>query len=595
MNLIFARGLATLRALLPVVGWGAVLVAPAAGRVSDAFREPVSVYNNWAAYDELSDQVILTEELALRQLREIVRLRAQGVRFDYYVMDAYWFAPDGGYREWRKPNWPAGPERWLAACRENGLRPGLWLSTNNLSHLEPFPAWEDSLTKERNAMCLFAGGYLAHLLETMQLWYDRGVRLYKFDFANFTAATPEFAGLPRDEIIRRNETAWRTALAAFRARHPDVILQAYNGYGGDRQATWMPFVQNIDLRWLEVFDSLYAGDPRPADVPTMNFHRAVDVYSDHMVRRYAANGVPLERIDSCTPMIGDVATVYWRGKTAWKGMVLLNLAHGTWMNVFYGNLALLSDEDGRWLARAQRIFFPLQAQGRCHLFGGVPGQREPYGFAQLDGSGAIYTVVNPAQAVATLPLAAVTRSQPRPVRGRVLFRDAGFVPRLTDDAVTLGPEQMAVIGFGRYADPAYDLGLQTDVVIPAGIAPLALRDVTAEPNATVARIQAPARGGLRLVLQQLAADTGAPFRSRGGRKPPRLSLEQILRLEVRRDDHSLPVTVNHDRCVWSGLSWAVGEVPAAALRPGETLTVRGSSTESGAVRIRLEAYEVPSN
>lgn len=578
------------RRLALLLGLG--LLPLAAARVSDAFREPLSVYNNWAAYDELSDKVELTEALALRQLREILRLRAQGVRIDYYVMDAYWFARDGGYRTWRKPNWPDGPDRWLAACREHGLKPGLWLSTNTLSHLDPFPAWENSLTSQRDTMCLFAGGYLAHLMETLQLWYDRGVRLYKIDFANFSAATPEFAALPREEIVRRNETAWREALAAFRARNPDVILQAYNGYGGDRQATWMPFRQNIDLRWLEVFDSLYAGDPRPADVPTMNFPRSVDIYSDHMMRRYAANGVPPERIDTCTPMIGNVATVYWRGKTGWKGMVLLNLAHGTWMNVFYGDLQLLTDDDARWLARAQRLFFPLLTQGRCYLFGGVPGQREPYGFAAVGETGALYTVVNPAQAVATLPLPAVARTQPRPAHGRILFRDAGFPPALTGDAITLGPEQMAVVGFGRYATAEHELGVQNDIVIPKGIAPIELRDFVAGPNTTVGVVRPPADGRLRIVMQQFSKETGGPFRSRGGRKPPRISLEEILRIEVRRGDDLLPVTVQHNRCVWSGLSWAVGEVPVGGLGPGETLSVRGTSAEPTPVTIKLEAYHV---
>ena len=83
--------------------------------------DPIWVYNNWSAYDELSDSIPLTEELALRELQEIARLRGVGVRFDYYMMDAFWFAPDGGYREWRKPNWPNGPDRWIAECRRQGV------------------------------------------------------------------------------------------------------------------------------------------------------------------------------------------------------------------------------------------------------------------------------------------------------------------------------------------------------------------------------------------------------------------------------------------------------------------------------------------
>ena len=54
-------------------------------------RDPIFVYNNWSAYDELSDNIPLTERLAMKELDEILRLRRFGVRFDYYMMDAFWF------------------------------------------------------------------------------------------------------------------------------------------------------------------------------------------------------------------------------------------------------------------------------------------------------------------------------------------------------------------------------------------------------------------------------------------------------------------------------------------------------------------------
>ena len=53
-------------------------------------RQPVFVYNNWSAYDELSDKVVQTEALAMGELQEILRLRRQGVQIDYYV--AVWIA-----------------------------------------------------------------------------------------------------------------------------------------------------------------------------------------------------------------------------------------------------------------------------------------------------------------------------------------------------------------------------------------------------------------------------------------------------------------------------------------------------------------------
>lgn len=50
-----------------------------------ALNQPVAVYNSWSAYDELSDNIELTETLAMKELKEILRLRRAGVRIDYYL------------------------------------------------------------------------------------------------------------------------------------------------------------------------------------------------------------------------------------------------------------------------------------------------------------------------------------------------------------------------------------------------------------------------------------------------------------------------------------------------------------------------------
>src|SRR5258707_5378010 len=90
-----------------------------------ALNQPVAVYNNWSAYDELSDNIELTEKLAMKELGEILRLRRAGVRIDYYMMDAFWYSPTGGYFEFRRPQLPRGAEGWLRACRRTNIKPGL--------------------------------------------------------------------------------------------------------------------------------------------------------------------------------------------------------------------------------------------------------------------------------------------------------------------------------------------------------------------------------------------------------------------------------------------------------------------------------------
>jgi hypothetical protein len=385
--------------------------------------DPLSVYVNWTAFDELSDTVELTEALAMRQLDELLRLRSKGARFDCYLMDAFWYDPDDGYRRWRKPHWPDGPGRWLAACREHGVIPGLWFSTNSLCHLNPYRAWEDSLNRDRTAMCMFDGGFLADFLDRLQHWYDRGIRFFKLDFARFDAATPaaERIHLPH-EIIELNSAALRTALFKFRQRNPDAYLLAYNGFGGIQGNTSEPFRKTVDVRLLDVFDSLYCGDPCPADVPMMNFWRAVDVYSDHMVRQYEANGIPLERIDNSAFMIGRTAACYRRRLAAWKGMLILALARGGAITTYYGNLDLLDEEQAAWFAKVQSMFLQLRASGRFVMFGGIPGQSEPYGYVGRSDQGALYTVVNPSQSFQTVARIA---GRARSVRRRRLGAEAG--------------------------------------------------------------------------------------------------------------------------------------------------------------------------
>lgn len=310
------------------------LAAPSCEAQQNADRRPflsgpIWVYNNWSSYDELSDDVPLTEAASMRELGNVLRLRRLGVHIDYYVMDAFWYDPNGGYRKWRQENWPDGPERWIETLQRDGIVPGLWFSTNTLVHLKPVPAWQDSLTSDGRAMALYKGGFLVDFMNVLQYWYNRGIRLFKFDFADLNAAAKSDEDLlSPDEIRRRNVEALRAALADFRKRNPDAVLVAFNGFGGNLDTTSgpAPFTDPVDPAWLDVFNSLYAGDPRASDMPEMDFWRSMDIYSDHMVRRFAANGIPLRRIDSTSFMVGDTGTDYHRQTAGWKGMLMLEMA-----------------------------------------------------------------------------------------------------------------------------------------------------------------------------------------------------------------------------------------------------------------------------
>lgn len=561
--------------------------------------QPLVVYVNWASYDELSDAVELTERLALAQLEHLLRLREAGCQFDAYVMDCFWYRRDGGYRAWRRPQFPRGGDRWLARCREAGVLPGLWFGGNcvgDFMGLAPLPEWENSLNAERTACCLFAGDFWPHFLETLAQHYATGVRVFKFDFWQLQAVTPadEVRLLP-SEIRARNLAALRDGFAVFRRERPDAVFLGYNGLeetvaGRSHQSgTAFPVRRTIDPALLEVFDAIYCGDPRPADVPCAHFWRSKDIYSDHMVRAYHEAGLPLAAIDNSGPMIGTTGTCYFRGTAAWRGMALLGLMRGGWVNTFYGNLELLDTDAAAWLARAQRLVLPLQETARWSVFGGLPGRGEPYGFRAATTAGSLAVIVNPAQTVAAVPLPRAQR-QRHGDDVRVLFRDAGFAPTVRDGALLLGPEQLALVGTGEFADPAHDLGFEPDVVVPTAIKPLLARPEQAAGRSATLHVPVPAGGGrLRAILRQYSKN-GYPHRTTGGAPPNGTLLGELIAVRAELASRPLPVRIDYDKKIWSGLSWAVGEIDLAGLPPGETIRLTGRTTDEQVERVTLEVY-----
>ena len=283
------------------------------------------------------------------------------------------------------------PDAWLFACKENGILPGLWFPANTNFHLEPPIAWQDSLAADKWGFCLFHGGFWSGFLEKLSYWYARGVRVFKFDFADFRAA-PNFLKLEMlpSEIRAKNIAAYRSGLLDFRARHPECVLLAYNHF---EEVEFMNRTDHalrrlLDPAWLEVLDTVYCGDPRPADVPLPNFWRTLDVYADHMVRFLNLGGLSLDQIDNCAFMIGRTGTCYRRGNAEWKTTLLLSLARGGRVHMTLGNLEALSDEDAKWFAAVQELF-----EGENPVFiGGMPGKAEEvYGYQSEN----ILTLVNP--------------------------------------------------------------------------------------------------------------------------------------------------------------------------------------------------------
>jgi hypothetical protein len=56
-------------------------------------------------------------------------------------------------------------------------------------------------------------------------------------------------------------------------------------------------------------------------------------------------------------------------------------------------------------------------------------------------------------------------------------------------------------------------------------------------------------------------------------------------LSASQGGQPVPIEINYDKVIWSGLSWAVGEIRQTSLKPGVPIIIHCSSGESG---VRLE-------
>jgi hypothetical protein len=290
-------------------------------------------------------------------------------------------------------------------------------------------------------------------------------------------------------------------------------------------------------------------------------------------------------------MVGKTGTIYYRGLHAWKGAYLLMMARGGWVNTVHGNLELIQGEDAAWMARAQALFFELQGLGTIHTFGGIPGDIEPYGFGGVTTRGAVYVAVNPTQTVASITLPRLAPDQSALGVGRIQFRDAGFVPQLKGDQITLGPGQMAMVGYGGYAAPRYDFGIQSDVVIPRSIKLYPAQFHSTGTGSVETTIEPPGNGILRVIVRERTPD-GYIRRTWAGGPPSGQNMGKVFALSATQDGRDVPIRIDYDKIIWSGLSWAVGEIDTARLVPGNRLTIRFHSAEKDPITLDGSVYLV---
>lgn len=522
-------------------------------------KRPFSVYCDWGLHDELGDNIELDEKMTLEVLDRLKYWKEKGVTFDYYLFDAFWFDPKGDYKQFKKPHWTHGFERARKIIEELGMKPGLWFDVNGFTSPKN-EIWKDSLTSDGRSYCLFDGPYSEGFFDALVHAYKEwGIRMFKLDFANFRAVTPRLEGkLSEDDVYLKNTRALKDILRRFRVLCPEAIILAYNGYElipGYITNTSYPVVKGIDPSWLEVFDYMYSGDPRPADIPCISFRRSVDLYQDHMVYKFNYSGLPLHRIDDHGCMIGDTNTIYYLGKKSWKRSWIMTLIRGSKKAHLYGNLHLLDDSDIEFLKRSKNLFFSLYEAGLETSIIGAPLRNPWHGFLLGGSQKGLLALVNsfPVSQLVELHLPGIKKVKP-------IFKDTGedvnVEVSLDTLSLTLAPEQMVLLGLGEIID-IEDLGESEDEPVPteAKISNIEFRRVSRDK---IEGLWNPTEGQFfRLSVQLFDRDIALRLKAEkegpSGKEP---SIQDYISISLYQEDKEIPVySWEPNRAVWSGCSW----------------------------------------
>ena len=139
---------------------------------------------------------------------------------------------------------------------------------------------------------------------------------------------------------------------------------------------------------------------------------------------------------------------------------------------------------------------------------------------------------------------------------------------------------MVVVGYGKFSNREYDLGIEKDIVIPATIQKVKI-DVQKKNEHTLQAHYTPSKGKtVRILFQQLDEHgTG-------------IKMDHFFNIEVKQGKRSVPIKKSHDKMIWCGLSWAVGEVSADDIKEGRPLEISCTVIDGNSEHCLLEVYEV---
>jgi hypothetical protein len=96
---------------------------------------------------------------------------------------------------------------------------------------------------------------------------------------------------------------------------------------------------------------------------------------------------------------------------------------------------------------------------------------------------------------------------------------------------------------------------------------------------------------LRILLQQFGPN-GNPVRSWGGSPPDGKKMNELIQIRATQAEAALPLSIEYDKMIWSGLSWGAAELRHGTYDPAVPVVIECHSTEKDPLRLEARVYGV---
>lgn len=363
---------------------------------------PYRVFCNWGLYDNLTpNDPIIDEKLAIKNLNDLKKfIIGSKVRFDYYIMDAFWHKEGNKYQEYDKDIFPNGISNVLNKVKQLKMNFGLWFDINFI-HNKPkdFKQYDNLLNN--NSYC-FACDEVALAMSDAILKHikEDNLKIIKLDFAYFECQNPNHNHSINH--IESKEKSIKNFIEMVNKIHKldkDVKILCYNGWtiNLDCLASVKKDTKKVvSPYWLKYVNYIYCGDPRPSEIPTQNFATSLIYYSDAMLRNFSESYIPLYAIDDHGSMMGSTGTIYRIKKAAFRQSILHNVLRGTNKINPYGDISLLDKDDMEYYHFIDNILTNINAKKmKCEFILGDVRNNEVYGYRIFNDKEGYILIVNP--------------------------------------------------------------------------------------------------------------------------------------------------------------------------------------------------------